>query len=137
MNLYHITSREAWVDATRDGTYRAPSLATEGFIHCSTASQVLPVARQAFRGETNLVLLVIDTQQLTAALKWEPAAGGQQPEGLAPGTTFPHVYGPIVLEAVVQTLDFSPDADGEFTMPTALRADERRAQTQIPPDPSR
>jgi uncharacterized protein (DUF952 family) len=130
MNLYHITSREAWIDATRDGIYAAPSLASEGFIHCSTAAQVLPVARHFYRGETNLVLLVIDTHQLTSALKWEPTAGGPQPEGLEQGTAFPHVYGPIALEAVIQTLDFGPDTDGEFTMPSELAADKLPGQVR-------
>jgi uncharacterized protein (DUF952 family) len=129
MNVYHITSREAWIDATRDGIYAAPSLASEGFIHCSTAAQVLPVARLFHPGETNLVLLVIDTRRLTSVLKWE-AAAGPEPDGLEKGAVFPHVYGPIVLQAVVQTLDFSAGADGEFRMPPALTAEDRVPEVQ-------
>ena len=115
MNIYHITTRAAWIDATRTGSYRAPSLDSEDFIHCSTAAQVLPVARQYYRGETGLVLLVIDTRRLAAEVKWEQSA---PPEGVAQGTAFPHVYGPVELEAVVQSLDFEPDADGEFALPS-------------------
>jgi len=48
VNIYHITSRSAWIDATRSGVYIAPSLQAEGFIHCSTATQILPVARQFY-----------------------------------------------------------------------------------------
>ena len=51
MNIYHITSRGAWIEATRNGSYAADSLESEGFIHCSTAAQVLPVARQNFYGD--------------------------------------------------------------------------------------
>jgi uncharacterized protein (DUF952 family) len=72
------------------------------------------VARQFYAGQTGLVLLVVDTRRLKADLKWERAAA---PEGLMEEATFPHVYGPIELEAVVQMLDFEPDAAGEFGLP--------------------
>ena len=123
MNVYHITTREAWIAATRNGVYRAPSLASAGFIHCSTSAQVLPVARQFYPGQSGLVLLAIDPSRLVSALKWEPAADGPVPAGI-PGTQrFPHVYGPINLEAVVRVLDFEPDANGEFTAPSLLASE--------------
>ena len=115
MNIYHLTSRAAWIEATRRGFYTAPSLASEGFIHCSTAAQLLPVAHTFYRGQTGLVLLVIDTRRLTAAIKWERAPA---PRGLDDEATFPHVYGRIDLEAVAQTLDFEPDGSGEFSLPS-------------------
>lgn len=114
MNIYHITSRAAWIDATRSGSYAAGSLQSEGFIHCSTAEQILPVARRFYRGQTGLVLLMIDARRLSAEVKWERAAA---PQGLAEGGTFPHVYGQIELGAVVQTFDFEPNSDGEFKLP--------------------
>ena len=114
MNIYHITTRKAWIDATRSGSYTAASLEAEGFIHCSTAAQLLPVARQFYRGQAGLVLLVIDTRRLSAEVKWERAAAL---EGVSEVATFPHVYGPIGLEAVVQSIDFEPNGDGEFSLP--------------------
>jgi uncharacterized protein (DUF952 family) len=112
--IYHITSRKAWIDATRNGAYTAPSLQTEGFIHCSAAAQVLPVARDFFAGQTGLVLLAINTRRLKSEVKWESA---EPPDGVAEGITFPHIYGPIALDAVVQVLDFEPDGRGEFALP--------------------
>ena len=114
VNIYHITSRKAWIDATRSGSYTPPSLTSEGFIHCSTATQILPVARQFYRGQTGLVLLVIDTRRLTVEVKWERSA---PPQGLPEESAFPHVYGRIGLDAVVQTIDFEPNGDGEFQLP--------------------
>ena len=120
VNVYHITTRQAWIAATRQGVYQAPSLASAGFIHCSTSAQVLPVARQFYAGQSGLVLLAIDPSRLASVLKWETAADGPVPAGI-PGTQrFPHVYGPINLEAVVRVLDFEPDANGEFTAPGLL-----------------
>lgn len=120
MNVLHIASRQAWVDARGRGRYISPSLATEGFIHCSRADQVLQVATKFYNGQTGLVLLVIDPVRLTANLRWEPPVDGQSPPGVPEGETFPHLYGPINLEAVVQVLDFEPGAAGNFALPAAL-----------------
>lgn len=114
MKIYHITTRPAWLEATRSGVYAAPSLASEGFIHCSTEAQILPVARQFFAGHNDLVLLVVDADRLTAELKWEASV---PPAGLGGGISFPHVYGQIPLNAVLHVLDFGPDARGEFHLP--------------------
>ena len=123
MNVYHITTRKAWIAATRSGVCEAPSLASAGFIHCSTSAQVLPVARQFYAGQSGLVLLAIDPSRLASVLKWEPAADGPVPAGIPATQRFPHVYGPINLEAVVRVLDFEPDANGEFTAPGLLAHD--------------
>jgi uncharacterized protein (DUF952 family) len=98
-------------------------LDTEGFIHCSNAEQALAVASSFYRGQTGLVLLVIDPRRLTSLLKWEPAAGGPPPPGLPADSLFPHIYGSLNLDAVLQVLDFEPDASGEFSLPAVLRLD--------------
>ena len=114
MNIYHITSRSAWNEAARSGRYSADSLASEGFIHCSTAAQVLPVARQFYRGHTGLVLLVIDTSRLDSPVQWERSV---PPLGVAELAAFPHVYGPIALDAVAACLEFELNEAGEFALP--------------------
>ncbi len=120
MNILHIASRTAWIDATRAGRYTAPSLDTEGFIHCSTSQQALPVAGKYYRGQTGLVLLLIDPARLASDLKWEPPADGAPPPGVPAGDVFPHIYGPINLDAVIQVLDFEPDQNGNFSLPPSL-----------------
>lgn len=114
MNIYHITSRSAWIQSTRSGSYTADSLQSEGFVHCSTAAQILPVAQQFYRGQHGLVLLVIDTGRLAVPVKWEQSV---PPPGIHESAAFPHVYGPIALEAIVSCLDFESDARGEFVLP--------------------
>lgn len=115
--IFHITSRRAWDEAQRCGDYRAESLATEGFIHCSTVSQVLPVAESFYKEQHGLVLLAIEPALLSSDLKWEPPAGGSPPPGIPQEDPFPHIYGPINLDAVAQILEFEPDANGKFQMP--------------------
>jgi len=120
--ILHITSRDRWLVARDSGGYVAPSLASEGFIHCSQLHQVLPVAEKFYRGQQGLVLLVIDPARLTADLKWEAPAEGGPPPGVAEGDPFPHIYGPINPDAVVQVLDLTVDRDGRFVLPAPLNA---------------
>jgi len=119
-NIFHITSRIAWLDAQKNGKYTAPSLDSEGFVHASTLSQVLPVAEKFYKGQSGLVLLVIDPTRLASDLKWEPPFDGAPPPGAPPADLFPHVYGPINLDAIVQVLDFEPGADGRFVLPSLM-----------------
>jgi len=116
--ILHITSREAWKAAQEAGQYTAPSLTSDGFIHCSTRSQVLPVAEKFYKGQTGLVILVIDSTRLSSDLKWEAPSDGAPPAGVSASETFPHIYGSINLDAVVQVLDFEPTAGGKFILPT-------------------
>ena len=116
--ILHITSREAWETAQEQGQYTAPSLTSEGFIHCSTRAQVLQVAEKFYKGQAGLILLVIDSTRLSSGLKWEAPFDGAPPPGVPVSDAFPHIYGPINLDAVVQVIDFEPTADGKFILPT-------------------
>lgn len=115
--IYHITSRSAWNEARERGDYRAESLETEGFIHCSTEEQVLPVAHKYFEGQNDLVLLVIESALLEPDLKWEPPAEGAPPPGVPEGDLFPHIYGPINLDAIVKVFDIESSPDQKFSFP--------------------
>ncbi len=72
------------------------------------------VARQFFAGQTGLVVLIIETRRLDAELKWENSAS---PAGVSAEATFPHVFGPIGLDAVVRAVDLEPNGDGDFRLP--------------------
>lgn len=109
MILYHITSQADWARARMEGEYTADSLATQGFIHCSTRTQVLEVANALFGGRSDLVLLLIDASRLRAPVRYENLEGGAQ--------LFPHLYGSLNLDAVVQVLPFRPDSEGKFRLP--------------------
>lgn len=108
--IFHITRREAWEKAA--GAYRTEMLAVEGFIHCSTREQVIQVANTRFRGQSGLVLLSIDTDKVRAEIRHENLEGGL--------LLFPHIYGEINADAVIQVTAFEPRADGYFTLPARL-----------------
>ena len=95
--IYHVTNRNEWELALKKGFFDEPSLFTEGFIHNSTETQVNGVLERYYKDQTDLLLLHIDETKLVAELKYE----------LAPSVNelFPHVFGNINLDAVVQITD--------------------------------
>lgn len=111
--ILHITSKNAWRDALATGLYEPDSLSVEGFIHCSTAAQVLSVANAFYSGRRDLLLLVIDPDRLTGELRWE-APSEAHPDLGGAGVRFPHLYGPLNLDAVTKVVDFEPDESGRF-----------------------
>jgi uncharacterized protein (DUF952 family) len=107
--IFHITTQEAWESAKPEGAYRPEAFVDDGFIHCSTREQVVRVADARFRGQRGLVLLCIDTDSVAAEIVYENLEGGRE--------LFPHIYGGLNADAVVEVLEFEPDAGGRFRFP--------------------
>jgi len=89
--LFHITTRAAWEAAQGAREYRAPSLASEGFIHLSTEEQWRGTLQRFYRAVPDLVLLQIDPARLRSELRFERTDHDD----------FPHLFGPLDLDAVV------------------------------------
>ena len=104
--IYHLAEEPDWEQAQRDGSYtrstRGVSLEEEGFIHASSEQQ-WPFVRSRFYADVTgpLVLLHIDEARLTSEVVHEVGDP-------ATGETFPHVYGPIDVDAVVDTTVLHP-----------------------------
>jgi uncharacterized protein (DUF952 family) len=111
--IFHITTRTSWSTAKKSGGYNADSLMKEGFIHCSKTNQILRVAYTYYANQRGLVLLEIDASKLKPEVRWEPGTDKQD-------ELFPHIYGPLNLEAVVQVINFEIGKDGRFSLPIEL-----------------
>ncbi len=111
VRLFHITTAREWATARMAGVYRAPSLETEGFIHLSTEAQWLATANRFFRGQHDLVLLLLRPERLRAEVRYEAADGD----------AFPHLYGALELDAVERTWALPVAADGAIVMPPEMR----------------
>lgn len=106
--ILHITKRQQWEQAKDLGSYRADSLDSEGFIHCSKSTQILKVAKRFFDNQKELVILFIDSEKVQAEIRYEPAEIGE---------LFPHIYGELNIDAVYQVIDFEAGEDGFFELP--------------------
>jgi uncharacterized protein (DUF952 family) len=107
--IYKICSAGLWRDAQRAGLVRgAPLDERDGFIHFSTAAQVMETAAKHFAGAADLVLVAVDAGALAGALKWEPSRGGD---------LFPHLYGALSLDAVRWAVPLPLGPDGRHVFP--------------------
>lgn len=117
-HIFHLTRRSDWLASQPGGEYRVSTrgrtLEDDGFIHCSEADQVLRVADALFQNVEDVTLLVIDSDRLSAPVVRENLDGRDE--------RFPHIYGPLNLEAVVSVYPLPRDRDGRFVMPEDLRS---------------
>jgi uncharacterized protein (DUF952 family) len=115
--ILHICTRDEWAEAQATGIYSADSLATQGFIHCSTEEQVHVPATALFQGRQDMLLLEVDESRLPTPIVWEE---GDPPH--PDGWIFPHLYAPLPVNAVVATRAYVPDPDGSFSPATFTNA---------------
>jgi uncharacterized protein (DUF952 family) len=94
-HLFHIVAQDEWAASGPSGEYRAASLDTEGFIHCSFAAQVRGTLARHYQGARGLLVVELDPSRIAAPIRVEHSS--------AAGARFPHVYGPIPVDAAVAT----------------------------------
>jgi uncharacterized protein (DUF952 family) len=97
MRIYHIVLPDDWA-AFDTELYRARSLETEGFIHCSFADQLNTVIQRYYAGESEVVVIEIETDSLMSRVLNEPSTANE---------IYPHIYGPINRNAIVSVKRFS------------------------------
>jgi glutathione S-transferase len=114
--IYHLALVQDW-EAAKISTegYRMSTLGADladvGFIHCSYAEQVPRIAELLYRGRTDVVLLTINPDALRSRVVVEAADGAME------GEEFPHIYGPIDLDAVVDVAPVALRPDGSLDLP--------------------
>lgn len=93
MLIYKILRRPEWDSLCAAGQTRgAPVDLADGYIHFSTAGQVVETAARHFAGQSDLVLVAVEADRLGDDLRWEPSRGG---------ALFPHLYRDLHLSDVV------------------------------------
>ena len=111
--LVHLCTPGEWALAGKRGAHRPDSLRSEGFVHLSTPQQVHLPANRIFAGRRDLLLLRLDPDLLAAPVRWEPGAPVDDP-----AMRFPHLYGPLPVEAVLGVDSYLPGPDGFFAPTT-------------------
>lgn len=105
LSVFHLTTAAAWEAAQAPGELRPPSLASEGFVHCSTSAQLAGTISRHFAAARELLLLRLDLERLGHELVWEEAR---------PGEVYPHLYRGIAVDDVAEVV---PWRRGETPLP--------------------
>ncbi len=101
---YKILTSDDWRRAVAEGRYEGSAVdLADGYIHMSTADQLVETARRHYAGQADLMLLTVDLGGLDDALVWEPSRGG---------ALFPHLYAPLPVAAVTASRPFAVAEDG-------------------------
>ena len=109
--IFHLCKMQEWDAARRSGFYEGSTQdKADGFIHFSTAEQIVESAARHRAGQTGLVLLTVDPAILDENLKWEASRGG---------ALFPHLYGPLPIDAVLRIDNLPVGPDGNHVFPAS------------------
>ncbi len=103
-NIYLLSSQAEYQQALDNGSLVRESLQSEGFIHASPRSQLNRIANKYYQGKEQPLILVVDKKLISPQVKWEPATGG----------LYPHIYGPLNINAVTHAEEISLADDGNF-----------------------
>jgi uncharacterized protein (DUF952 family) len=110
--IYHMCPAEAWAEGVAAGRYLGSADdRRDGFLHFSTAEEIVESARRHRAGQAGLVLIAVEAVRLGERLRWEPSRGG---------VLFPHLYGPLLPSEAESVVDLPLGLDGEHVFP-ALR----------------
>ena len=111
MLIYKILRPAEWAEFETSGTLEGSADdRRDGFIHCSSRSQVAATALRFFADQQELIVLALDADRLQGAVRWEPASSGD---------LFPHVYAALRKDAVVMV----HHVGGAAAVDAALRTD--------------
>jgi len=98
--ILHLAIPGDWNAARDSGEYRISTRGLDldevGFVHCSTPDQMEFVANTFYDDLDELIVLTIDPDSVGSPVRWEPPVPGSE-------ELFPHVYGPLPLDAIPAT----------------------------------
>jgi len=108
--IYFLISEAEHLVAQKLGELLRPSLEDEGFLHASPADQLTRVANKHYRGAQGCRVLAVALDRIQSEVRWEPATGG----------LYPHVYGPLNMDAVDWAVPAPRDAHGAYSIPPTV-----------------
>lgn len=111
--IYKVVSRSQWETAEMGGVFVGAEIdLSDGFIHFSTAEQVVETVAKHFAGQTDLLLVAVETDELGEQLKWEESRGGAM---------FPHLYSSLSVAAAASVVPLPLGETGEHVFPAGLK----------------
>ncbi|MDP4198540.1 MAG: DUF952 domain-containing protein [Bacteroidota bacterium] len=113
--IYHFITKSDLDQHLDAKVFRVPSLAGQGFIHCSKIDQVLDVANYIAPYSEEMLLLEIDEAKVLPEIRYENLEGGER--------LFPHIYGPLNRDAILAIHPLDWDGEDGYQLPEVLRND--------------
>lgn len=104
--ILHCMKEKLWNKVKNKTSFGKKGLKRFGFIHCSTIEYFWRVAPNFRNIKEPLVLICIDEDKLKAEIKYEDSDNC--------GRYYPHIYGEINMDSVVQVLPFLRDDNGNY-----------------------
>src|SRR5215212_3993661 len=114
--IHHLTSADYYRALPPEAPYLPPDFALDGFIHCTQDPAVLVHVANIFMKSVpgEVVVLVIDPERVTSELRLEAPSPAAPPDSPLAGVMFPHIYGPLNRDAIVEVRSVMRSADGTF-----------------------
>ena len=110
--IYKVVKRQQWSDAEKNGVFAGAEIdLTDGYIHFSTAEQVVETVAKHFAGQSDLLIVAIQADEMGKDLKWEPSRGGD---------LFPHLYGTFDVSIVKFVKELPLDSAGVHVLPDLI-----------------
>lgn len=110
MVIYKILRPAEWDEFQTKGEFEGSAHdLRDGFIHLSGRDQVAETALRVFADEPDLVIAAVDADAVADWLRWEEAPHR--------GGSFPHVYGPLPLSAVIDVYRVAGAAGVDAALP--------------------
>jgi uncharacterized protein (DUF952 family) len=107
--IYKVVNREQWSMAEGQGVFTGAEIdVADGYIHFSTAEQVVETVTKHFAGQNDLLIVAVDAARLGEQLKWEPSRGG---------ALFPHLYDTLDVAAAKFVKELPLDSSGVHVFP--------------------
>ncbi|HYH92812.1 MAG TPA: DUF952 domain-containing protein [Candidatus Saccharimonadales bacterium] len=102
---FHLVPAEVWAAADPQAAYAAPSLADEGFIHCTDGdAELVATADRHYRDDPRTFdVLTLDLERVDPPWRVEDRQG-----------IYPHIFGPIARDAIVAHERMQRGPDGRF-----------------------
>ena len=107
--IYKVIDKDVWEAAKVAGEFTGAAIdIKDGYIHLSSADQVVETVEKHFAGQENLLLLSVATADMVDDLKWEKSRNDQ---------LFPHLYRSLKVADVVAEEILVTNEDGSHQFP--------------------
>jgi len=110
--IFHFINRSDIELYLSDVALEAPSLKSQGFIHCAKLDQVVDVANYIAPYDEEMQLIEIDEERVIPEIRYENLEGGEK--------LFPHIYGALNREAIINIHNFEWDGEDGYQLPKEL-----------------